>query len=174
MDEQRDLTKINEGEEEIEVKYRYELLTPIQQAYIDWKALSGLVTTDEGELKKITLADMAAEMNIDRRTFYDQTVHIPNLYELIAERRHKLAPKSRIARVHETWYLKAVRGEWQHMNAWLYNFDPSYKTPTQKVEHDVGDTLADLLDVARSQKQPKNITNGEAINGDQSHTTTNT
>lgn len=154
MEEDQNVTNQVTTTEDIVPKYKYELLTQIQQAYIDWKAVSGLITDDDG-IRKVTVDQLAAQYGIARKTFYEQTSHIPNLQELINQRRLEIAPRSRIAKVHETWYLKAVKGDWQHMNSWLYNFDPDYKVPTQKheVQHELGNTWTALAQ-AKIKQEP--------------------
>lgn len=144
MEVAQNRTEQNENTDDVTVNYSYKMLNPIQQTYVDWKALNGLVTDDDG-MRKITLEDLAHKLQIGRRTFYDQTSHIPNLYDIINQRRIEISGKSRLQRVHETWYLKAVKGDWQHMDAWLLNFDPNYKTPKLKVEHEAGGSWASLL-----------------------------
>lgn len=148
--------------------YKYELLSPIQQTYIDWKALNGLITDDDG-IRKVYLKDLAKQFGVGVQTFYDQTKHIPNLYELINQRRYVMSGKTRLQKVHETWYLKAAKGDFQHMQLWLANFDPDFKMPQQKVQHDVTDTMAEALAIARQRRRQVSATapaEGEVIDAE--------
>lgn len=130
------------------------VLTEQQQAWIDYNALSGLITdnTDErrsegGEivtLRKLPIYEFAEMLGVSRETLRNWRTSIPNFWQLVNDRRKELAPHSRLMRVHETWYLKAVAGSWPHMEAWLRNFDPEYKEPRAKVEHELGDSWAAL------------------------------
>ena len=115
---------------------------------VDFKALNGLMTDEEGNMVKRSMRWLAELVKVDRGTLYNWTKH-PGFWEQVNQRRGKIAPKSRLARVHETFYLKAVAGEWQFTNAYLFNYDKNYRQPTQKVEHEVGDSLAEAIGMAR-------------------------
>ena len=115
---------------------------------IDFKALNGLMTDDEGILKRMSMQTLADMLSVDRGTLYNWTRR-EGFWDRVNQRRGKIAPKSRLAKVHETFYLKAVAGEWQFTNAYLFNYDKNYRQPTQKVEHEVGDSLAEAIGMAR-------------------------
>lgn len=147
----------------------YSDLNFTQQSYIDWKALGGLVTEDsEGEkgviVRKMPLTELAKRCGVSIDAFAKAKASVPNFWELVAERRETLSGESRLARVHETWFLRAVKGDWQHMEAWLRNFDPKYKPANVKVEHELGDGVADALNLARERsRQIGNIQEGEVV-----------
>lgn len=120
-------------------------------ALVDFKALNGLRTDEEGNLKKTSMQFFATMIDVDRSTLYEWMKR-PGFWDLVNSRRKDLSAGGRLTKVHETLYLKAVAGEWQHLNAWLVNFDPNYRTPTQKVEVEAGDSLAEAIGIARSRR----------------------
>src|SRR6266699_1487591 len=148
----------------------YSELNYTQQMYIDWKALNGLVIeeTDDSKqpivIRKMPLTELASRCGVTIDAFAKAKESVPNFWELVAGRREALNGESRLARVHETWYLKAVIGDWQHLDAWLRNFDSKYKPANVKVEHELGDGMADALNLARERsRQIGNIQEGEVV-----------
>lgn len=129
-------------------------------ALVDFKALNGLRTDEEGNLIKTSMQVFADMLDVNRSTLYDWMKR-PGFWDLVNARRKELSSGGRLAKVHETLYLMAVKGEWQHLNAWLINFDPNYRTPTQKVEVDAGDSLMEALALAR--KRNPELIEGEVV-----------
>lgn len=127
---------------------------PRHQAVIDYRALNGLITSDDG-IKKMTVDEFATTIGTTRRQVYRWQDSIPDFWTKVADRRMEIAPKARLSRVHETWYLKAVKGDYQHMQLWLANFDPNFRMPTEKMEHDIGSGMADLVANLRRNEQPE-------------------
>lgn len=124
-----------------------------QQAWIDYNAMSGIVTdlTEDKPIRKITISEFAKMLDVNRDTLRRWRNEIPDFWERVNKRRQELAPTSRLQKMHETWYLKAAKFEnWPITEAWLRNFDPEYKEPRAKVEHEMGDSWAALI---RSKKQ---------------------
>lgn len=146
----------------------YEQLTIAQRSYIDWKAINGLVMVQPEEedlypdqtMRKMKLTELAQLCCVSISAFQDVKRDVPNFWDLVAERRKVLNGQSRLAAVHETWYLKARKGDWQHMNAWLLNFDPDYKEPRTKHEIEPGNALLDALNIARSRRT---VIEGEVV-----------
>lgn len=143
MESQQNSTKSNKPSEVSPLDSDPRYLT-----LIDFKALNGLTTDEDGGLKKRTMQWLADMLKVDRGTLYNWTAR-EGFWDQVNARRGKIAPHSRLAKVHETFYLKAVAGEWQFTNAYLFNYDKNYRTPTQKVEHEVGDSLAEAIGMAR-------------------------
>lgn len=147
----------------------YAELNLTQRMYVDWKALNGLVydQSKEGSQvvpRKMPLYELAAMCGVTVDAFYQAKASIPNFWELVAERRRELGGQSRLAQVHETWFLEAIGGSWPHMEAYLRNFDPGYKEAKQKVEHDLGEGLADALNIARErQLKAHTVVEGEVV-----------
>lgn len=125
--------------------------------WIDFRALNGLIfdpsvpdENGDASLRKMPVGEFAKKIGVDRTTLYAWQSSIPNFWEKVNSRRTELAPQSRLAKLHETWYLKALTVKnWPVTEAWLINFDPNYKQPRQKVEHDIGSGLADLINAKR-------------------------
>lgn len=137
------------------------VLTPQQQIYIDYKALGGLFLDQETHnFRKMTMAELGRLLQVDPRTLYNWRDAIPNFWERVATRRKELNAGEWLAKMHETWKLKAAKFDnWPITEAWLINFDPNYKTPKVKVEHEVGDNYAALLAAAAKD----NVIDGEVI-----------
>lgn len=158
MDDPQNLAKIKDG---TLVPTPYTMLTEVQRAYVDYKALGGIVTDDEG-VRKMTVSDLATMLGVTRNAIYDAKDHVPNFWQLVEDRRKELGGQSRLARFHETWYLKAIKMDnWQISEAWARNFDKSYREPKQKVEHELGNSWSALLENKR--KQANNIVEGEVV-----------
>lgn len=150
----------------------YSELTLTQQFVVDYKALNGLITLDEPEIgpdgkqrmfKKMTMTELASKLGVSRDALYKAMNSMSNFWDLVAQRRKELASESRLAVVHEAWFLKAAKGDWQHLNAYLTNFDPNYVPPTQKVEHGLENAgITDVLDIIRERKRKQ----AQAIEGE--------
>jgi hypothetical protein len=148
-------------------------LTMQQQAWIDYNALSGLITdmtTDAinkngqaATMRKMPITEFAELVGVSRETLRLWRNSIPNFWDKVNDRRRQLAPQSRLQRVHEAWYLKAVKGDFQHMQLWLANFDPNFHMPTEKHDIDVGGGLADLLKLAQTRVKADAIPEAEVI-----------
>lgn len=131
-------------------------LTIQQQLWIDYNALSGLIT-DLAEpvrddktgqmvtMRKVSISEFARMINVDRDTLRRWRNSIPDFWGKVNDRRRELAPQSRLQRVHETWYLKAVAGDFQFTQLWLANFDPNFRMPSQPVQLEAGDSWVELL-----------------------------
>ncbi len=136
----------------------YENLTALQKAMIDYKVINGLVTLDEPDengrsFRKITVQQLADDYGVSRAGMYDAKKSLGDEFWLLVQnRRQEIAPQARLAAVHEAWYLKAVKGEWLHLNAYLHNFDPNYKVPQHKVELSADDNLSALMEKARQRE----------------------
>lgn len=152
----QDFTKTNEI---TSTPRPYTMLTDVQRAYVDWKALNGIITDDDG-VREMKLDDLAKMMGVTRQAFYEGKKLIPNFWDLVTERRKELGSQSRLARFHQTWYLKAIKMDnWQVSEAWARNFDPTYKEAKQKIEHELGNSWAALLEHKRE------IIEGEVVDG---------
>lgn len=145
-------------------------LTIVQQSYIDYKAVNGLITTDDG-MRHMSVSELAGMLGVTRDAIYKARDATPDFWERVANRRKELGNQERMAKVHEIWYLRAIgsgAAAYSYMQLWLANFDPNFRMPTEKHELDVGGGLADLLQAMRKRKQaeePKVIdadTSGDA------------
>ncbi len=142
----------------------YSQLTNTQRGMVDFKALNGLITTEDGHLVKYSVKKFAKEfLGVTRDAACKAMAKVPNFWDLVSQRRKLLSGGGRLAKVHETWYLKAVKGEWQHMDSYLRNFDPNYKDPKMTVEHEAGNSWAALLNQKREQDK---VIEGEVISNE--------
>ena len=131
-----------------------ELLSLQQQAWIDYKAVGGWLTdADSNVPKKMTVIELAEKLGVTRDLLYKWTKNIPSFWERVATRRKELGSQERLIKVHDTWYLKALGGSYPHLQLWLANFDPDFRMPTEKVQHDIGDGFMEALGVAQKRKQ---------------------
>lgn len=152
---------------EAEIKAANQTPLPAQQqAWIDYRALNGLIFDAEQEasdgdfkMRKMPVGEFADKLGVSRRTLYDWQNSIPEFWVKVNARRAELAPQSRLAKLQEVWYLKALAmNDWRITDAWLRNFDPNYREPKQKVEHDIGSGMADLINAKRQQQiQQRNV-----------------
>lgn len=125
-------------------------LTPEQQMWIDFKAIGGRITEQDTMLpEKMTVTKFASLIKISRDTLYEWTKTIPDFWDKVAARRKELGSQERLVKVHDSWYLKAIGGSFPHMQLWLANFDPNFRMPTEKVEHELGDSWAALAQKKR-------------------------
>lgn len=167
MNAGQNLTKISQATEVEAIPRPYSELTNVQQHYVDYKAVNGLIVDPEtGVLKRLSVTGLAELLGVSRTAIYDSVKFMPNFWDLVAERRTQLNSQTRLAMMHETWTLKARSGSWPHLDAWLRNFDPNYKEAKQKVETDIGEGLIGLLNAARKKK----IIEGEVVGKDNTGT----
>lgn len=150
------------------------LLTPQQQAWIDYNALGGLVTDIMEErrdkdgnvstLRKMPIYEFAEAINVSRETLRAWRNSIPDFWGKVNARRAELSGNGRLQRMHEVWYLSALKpGKegYRDRQLWLANFDPNFRMPTEKVEVEAGNSWTALLENKR--KQVDNIQEGEVI-----------
>lgn len=149
-------------------------MTPVAihgDSYIDYCAIQGLVTTEDGEVKRMTATEFAHAIDVNRTTLYEWQKIIPNFWDKVQERRKQIGGQARIMKVYNGLYLKAAAGNPQAASLWLANHDPNFRMPAQKVEHEVGAGLADLMkrvrDAQPEQPQQPEVIEGEVVDGDQ-------
>lgn len=147
------------------------LITAQQQAWIDYNAMSGLITdltTDkldkDGQpavLRKMTITEFAKLLEVDRKTLRNWRETIPDFWKRVNDRRAELSTESRLAKMHEVWYLSALKSGkdgFKDRQLWLANFDPKFKMPAQKIEHEAGNSWAALL------RKKVKVIEGEVVN----------
>lgn len=157
----QNLTKIKDG---TLIPRPYDELTAVQRSYVDFKAVGGVITDDDG-VHKMTVGQLAAQLGVTRDAIYQSIKYMPNFDDLVAERRKQLSGGARLQRIHTLWYVHASKfDDWRVTEAWLRNFDPNYKEPKQKVEHEASETLLDAMSAARERRQQlANAQEGEVI-----------
>lgn len=146
-------------------------LTIQQQTWIDYNALNGLVTDNLEDgidpktgsamtLRKMTIQEFAELIGVHRDTLRIWRSAIPNFWQRVNDRRRELAPTARLQLIHEKWYLNALKMKnWPVTEAWLRNFDPEYREPKQKVEHELGNSWMALFEHKRQ------VIEGEVVDG---------
>jgi hypothetical protein len=160
----QDFTKGDKPTSSVTTPVNFNDLDVITRTLVDYRALSGLVTDEStGGMRKMSMEELAGLLNVSRQTLYDRQNNTPDFWVMVNNRRAVISPQSRLAAVEETWFLKARKGEWQHLNAWLINYKPGYKTPTTKITEDAVETLADLFRKVEANNKP-NVIEAEVTN----------
>jgi hypothetical protein len=79
--------------------------------YLSFCALGGLLTTDDGQLSKMTLFDFCSYMGIDRATAYRWKHNTPNFSEKVRQRRDELFPLARETACWNRLYLIGLQSK---------------------------------------------------------------
>jgi hypothetical protein len=87
------------------------ILTPQQQAWIDFCATAGMSIDEEGNPKKIAAEELAKMLGVSRSTLYDWRDRIPGFWQLVATRRDEIYSQSRMSLVYKAVFHKAVKGD---------------------------------------------------------------
>ena len=125
------------------------------EALISFKALGGLITDEEGNTAKMSMEAFAQTIDVARSTLYEWMKR-PGFWDLVNERRKEISPQSRLAKMHDVWFLSALKpgnDGYRDRVLWLANFDPNFRTPTQKHEIEAGDSLVEAIGLARARRQ---------------------
>jgi hypothetical protein len=139
---------------------------PRHQALIDYRAVNGTITDDNGT-HKMTVEELATTLGVDRRQLYRWQETIPDFWGKVNARRKELFPRSRLARIHDVWYISALlpgaKG-FRDRQLWLANYDDNFRMPTEKVQHELGDGVADALNIARERRMKvQTVIDGEVV-----------
>lgn len=163
MDDQQKST--NEGEIEKAstdpnevILYTAEKSNDLQQMYIDFTALGGLLTDDDGNLTRMTIGEFANKIGVDRTTLYSWKRKMPDFWDRVEERRNKIGTQARVNKVWNGIYMKAATGNPEAAKLFLGQF-AKWQPPSQKVEMEVGNGLADLLQHVRNAQQQEESRN---------------
>lgn len=134
-----------------------------QEQYIAYTAVGGLIPDKEGKTVavKMSAETFAKKVGVTRQTLYNWRETIPNFWEKVAAVRRDLGSKERLSQVWNGVYLKAATGNPEAAKLYLANFDPNFRMPMQKVEHEAGDSLVEALGMARKRQQ---LIEGEVVN----------
>lgn len=118
-----------------------------QLAYIDFTAVGGLITEEDGTLRQMTITQFAQEIGVDRTTLYTWRKHIPNFWDLVAKRRQTIGSQARTNKVWNGVYLRAAKGDAEQAKIWLSQF-AGWQPPKQRAEIEHRG-IGDLLNMAR-------------------------
>lgn len=134
------------------------------EQYIAYVAMGGLIPDPDGNnlAVKMTTTQLAARLGVERTTMFYWRKSIPGFWDLVAEKRKELGSKDRLSQVWNGIFMKASAGNAEAAKLYLSNFDPDFRMPMQKVEHEVGDSLAEAISAARNRR---NIIEAEVIDG---------
>lgn len=149
-----------------------EILKHSQEQFITFLAAGNLVEQEDGKMVILSIIEFSDKMNIPRRTLYNWKRDIPDFQQRVARRRHEIFSQERVSKVWVGLYLRAKKGDAKQAEMILSHFS-DYVPPTQKVEHDVGGGLAELMQKAREraqQKKPQAPIQAEIINAPSSPT----
>ena len=121
-----------------------------QEKWVDFCAVGGLLTDDDGTLKPMTATNFAKALGVHRQTLYDWKRNIPDFEQRVAKRRRELGQGTRLQKVYNGLFLKASQGVPEAVKLYLQIFD-GWKPPQQEhtIEHR---GLGDLVNTARQKK----------------------
>lgn len=141
-------------------------ISPAQDDYVAYVALGGLIPDPEGKATAINMTadQFASRIGVERTTLYYWRKSIPNFWDRVNAKRREIGSKDRLSLVWNGIFLKAAAGGAEQAKLYLANFDPDFRMPMQKHEHDVGDSLAEMMNLARQREaQRGNVIEGETI-----------
>lgn len=128
---------------------------------IEFKALGGIITDEDGTMKKLTMSDLSGMVGVHRDTLYEWMKR-PGFWDAVNVTRKRLSSKSRLAAIQDKWYLKALEmKDWRITEAWLRNHDEKYRESRQTIEHEIGNSWASLLEGKR--KEVDHVIEGEVV-----------
>jgi hypothetical protein len=134
-------------------------LEPRHMMWIDYCALGGMMTDDQGNITNMTITVFADKLSVSRTTLNNWKKAIPGFWDLVRKRRIELSKNSRASKVYNGLFLKASLGDPAAVRLWAELFD-NYQPPAQK--HDVKVSgLLDLVNMARK----NGVIEGEVVNG---------
>ena len=129
----------------LEVTAQLEPITLLQQKWIDFCAVGGLVVEDDGTLKPIKIGQFAEMIGVARQTLYDWKKSIPAFEDRVKEAQLRIGGgTARRQKVYNGLMLKAAAGDAPAAKLWLQIFD-GWKPPQQEVKMDHNFGLADLV-----------------------------
>lgn len=133
------------------------------ETWIDFVAVGGLVTKEDGTFRKMSVDEFAAEIDISKTTLYAWRAKTKDFWERVKQRRLDLGSQVRLQKVYNGLYLKAAAGDPQAVKLYLQIFD-GWKPPAQAIEHEVGDHMADIMKIAQARRmKAEGVQEGEVV-----------
>jgi hypothetical protein len=142
-----------------------EVVKQLQDEYISYCAVGGLLTGEDGTIKKVNISQFAEMIGVDRKTLNNWKRSIPNFWDEVDKKRRKLFSGPRMSVIWNGLFLRAAKGDAEQAKiilGWFADWQP----PAQKHEVDVGGGLADLLQMVRKRKQIENAEQKRTVIGD--------
>lgn len=131
----------------------------LQENYIEYKAVGGLITSDDGAVSKMNVEDFANKIGVNSVTLWRWQKLIPNFEQRVEAKRNEIFTTSRVTAVWNGVYLRALRGDAEQAKLFLGTY-AKWQPPAQKHEVRVSG-LADLAKAAETKK----IIEGEITDG---------
>lgn len=169
-------TSITDAPPQFAAATEYGLTVP-QDNWISYCAVGGLITDDQGVMRKMKVEEFVATFNTPERTLYNWKKSIPEFEQKVRKRRMDLWPQSRETNLWNRAYLIAMTTTGpQAIEAikLLAGQFSGWQPPSQKIEHEVGTSFMDLLQANRlKQKQPQ-LAERNVIDATANHSQANT
>ena len=117
--------------------------------YLTFRALGGLLTSDEGKITRMTQDDFCVAFGVNPSTIWRLKKSVPNLRELIDQRRMQIMPLSRVTTAWNQMYLLGMqtqdkRAAVDALTRFLTQFGNLHQPPVKqeiKVEHSLADVF---------------------------------
>jgi len=119
-------------------------LSPAQQEYISYVAVSGLIIHEDGTFKKMTVEEFASKVGVSRVTLHNWSRSIPDFAQKVEQRRAELMPINRVSAIWKGLTLKAMSGNVEAAKIVLGQY-ANWQPPAQKHEVELTTGLADLV-----------------------------
>lgn len=142
------------------------------EEYVSYCALGGLITGDDGRPSKMPIDDFCTTYGVSRMTLSRWKRQTPDWAARVDKRRAELMPRSRVTAVWNANYIIAIqtqdkRAAVEAQKVFLGHFG-KLLLPVQRQELEVGEGLADLLQMGRAKfvKDADNIPEGTVVDAD--------
>lgn len=123
------------------------------QMYIDYCAIGGLMTDEDGNFTRITLDDFARNyLGVTRQACQLWKSKIVDFDAKVRARRIQISKGSRATKVYNGLYLKAATGDTSAVRLWAELFD-DYQPAPQRMQHSLGDGFAEAAMIAQKRRE---------------------
>lgn len=129
----------------------------VYDQYVTFVACGGMQITEDSQPTKMTMEQFCNQWNVNRMAIWRRRTSDKGFAEKVMERRFAIFSLDRVSAVWRGVMLKAMAGNPEAAKLFLANFDPKFIMPTQKVEHEAGNSLTALLNTARQRRQQAEV-----------------